>query len=79
MKRHEATLPRWAAFALAAAAALAVLGLATILGKRLGRRKSDGAPADTDLGEPGRNIEQRLDEAVMETFPASDPIATRIE
>lgn len=37
------------------------------------------SPADSDLGEPGRNLEQRLDEAIQETFPASDPIAVRVE
>ena len=36
-------------------------------------------PADTPLGTPGRNMEERLDEAIQETFPASDPIAVRIE
>ncbi len=36
-------------------------------------------PADTPLGEPGHNQEQRLDEALQETFPGSDPIATHIE
>lgn len=36
-------------------------------------------PADTPLGPPGRNLDQRLDEAVEETFPASDPIAVHIE
>jgi hypothetical protein len=36
-------------------------------------------PADAHLGEPGRNTEQRLDEAVQETFPASDPISLKIE
>ena len=35
--------------------------------------------ADSPLGVAGRNIEQRLDEAVQETFPASDPIAVHIE
>jgi len=35
--------------------------------------------ADTPLGEPGRNLEQRLEEALRETFPASDAIATHIE
>ncbi len=38
-----------------------------------------GTPAARDLGEPGRNTERRLDEAVEETFPASDPIAVHIE
>jgi hypothetical protein len=36
-------------------------------------------PADTPLGEPGRNDDERLDEALQETFPGSDPIATHIE
>ena len=37
------------------------------------------SPADTPLGEPGRNTDQRLDEAIQETFPASDPISLKIE
>ena len=36
-------------------------------------------PADSPMGEPGRNQELRLDEALQETFPASDPISTGIE
>ncbi|HUR95692.1 MAG TPA: hypothetical protein VMY76_14000 [Gemmatimonadales bacterium] len=36
-------------------------------------------PADRDLGTPGRNLDQRLDEAIEESFPASDPISLRIE
>lgn len=36
-------------------------------------------PADTPIGPPGRNLDQRLDEAIEETFPASDPIAVHIE
>ena len=36
-------------------------------------------PADLDLGTPGQNTEARLEEALQETFPASDPIATHIE
>ncbi|MGN6393365.1 MAG: hypothetical protein ACTHM9_14115 [Gemmatimonadales bacterium] len=36
-------------------------------------------PADMPLGEPGHNTELRLDEALQETFPGSDPIATQIE
>jgi hypothetical protein len=35
--------------------------------------------ADTPIGPPGENLEDRLDEAIQETFPASDPIATRID
>lgn len=36
-------------------------------------------PADLDLGMPGQNTELRLEEALRETFPASDAIATHIE
>ena len=37
------------------------------------------SPADADMGEAGRNDEERLEEALQETFPGSDPISTRIE
>jgi hypothetical protein len=37
------------------------------------------SPADTPIGPPGENLEDRLDEAIQETFPASDPISTRID
>jgi hypothetical protein len=36
-------------------------------------------PADAPMGTPGRNEEQRLDEALQETFPTSDPVSIRIE
>ena len=36
-------------------------------------------PADTHMGEPGRNDDERLDEAIQESFPTSDPISVRIE
>jgi hypothetical protein len=36
-------------------------------------------PAETPLGPPGQNEEDRLDEAIQETFPASDPISVRID
>ena len=36
-------------------------------------------PADSPMGVPGRNQELRLEEALQETFPASDPISTAIE
>lgn len=35
--------------------------------------------ADTPIGPTGENEEDRLDEAIQETFPASDPIAICIE
>jgi hypothetical protein len=35
--------------------------------------------ADRPLGRPGRNDQERLDEALDESFPASDPPSTRIE
>jgi hypothetical protein len=36
-------------------------------------------PADTHMGEAGRNEEERLDEAPQESFPTSDPVSVRIE
>jgi hypothetical protein len=36
-------------------------------------------PADTPMGEAGRNEEERLDEALQESFPTSDPVSVRIE
>jgi hypothetical protein len=88
-------LSRWAAIALAGCAVVAGLAaVRTFWTRHLGapRPRVRGTtrppitqptvpanPADADLGEPGRNTEQRLDEALMETFPTSDPIATRIE
>ena len=35
--------------------------------------------ADAPIGPPGENEDDRLDEAIQETFPASDPISTRID
>jgi hypothetical protein len=35
--------------------------------------------ADSPIGPPGQNEDDRLDEAIQETFPASDPISTHIE
>ncbi len=34
---------------------------------------------DRPLGPPGHNEEDRLDEALEESFPTSDPPSTRIE
>jgi hypothetical protein len=31
------------------------------------------------IGTPGENEEDRLDEAIDESFPASDPVSVRIE
>jgi hypothetical protein len=36
-------------------------------------------PADAPIGAPGRNEEDRLDEAIQESFPASDPVSIHIE
>jgi hypothetical protein len=38
-----------------------------------------GHAGDRPLGPPGRNEEDRLDEALEESFPSSDPPSTRIE
>ena len=35
--------------------------------------------ADTPIGPPGENEDDRLDEAIQETFPASDPISISID
>ena len=35
--------------------------------------------ADQPIGPPGHNEEERLDEALKETFPTSDPISIHIE
>jgi hypothetical protein len=42
-------------------------------------RRVPVTPADAPLGEPGRNQDLRLDEALKETFPASDPVSIHIE
>ncbi len=34
--------------------------------------------ADTPIGQPGRNDEDRLDEALQESFPTSDPVSIQI-
>ena len=54
--------------------------------RALSRRPGPATPslvtinaADAPLGVPGRNQELRLEEALQETFPASDPISTGIE
>ncbi len=36
-------------------------------------------PADAPIGPPGENADSRLDEAIEETFPASDPISIQID
>jgi hypothetical protein len=40
---------------------------------------SEANPADAPIGPPGANQESRLDEALEESFPASDPVSVRIE
>lgn len=37
------------------------------------------SPADTPIGPPGHNLEDRLDEALEESFPGSDPVSIHIE
>jgi len=37
------------------------------------------SPADMPMGSPGDNLEERLDEALHESFPASDPVSVHIE
>jgi hypothetical protein len=37
------------------------------------------SPADMPMGIPGENLDDRLDEAIHESFPASDPVSVRIE
>jgi hypothetical protein len=41
----------------------------------MNRTAGDPAPADGDPADVSKHIEDRLDEALEETFPASDPIA----
>ncbi|HRP06860.1 MAG TPA: hypothetical protein PLL69_00095 [Gemmatimonadales bacterium] len=36
-------------------------------------------PADAAIGPAGRNLENRLDEGIEESFPASDPVSVHIE
>ena len=45
----------------------------------LNKKRALPAPNPADLGEPGRNTDKRLDEAIEESFPASDPVSIRIE
>jgi hypothetical protein len=45
----------------------------------LHRKRALPAPDPGNLGEPGRNTDERLDEAIEESFPASDPVSIRIE
>ena len=66
--------------------AVAIVGLvAAVLAYQMGGRgggRTEGRAlkaADNGIGGPDPNLEQRLDEALMETFPASDPIAIHIE
>ena len=73
------------------ALALAGVVVSTLVVRSLGRmgkrrRKTPMTPAtspvnaaDSDIGRPGENEENRLDEALEESFPASDPVSIRIE
>jgi hypothetical protein len=81
MRFTKDTVPIWAGVLLLGTAAVLLLRGRRGRGVRppVTQAIVPTTPADVDLGEPGRNQEARLDEAVMETFPASDPIATHIE
>jgi hypothetical protein len=35
--------------------------------------------AETPIGPAGRNIEDRLDEALQESFPTSDPVSIQVD
>ncbi|MBC8087176.1 MAG: hypothetical protein H7Z40_07895 [Phycisphaerae bacterium] len=35
-------------------------------------------PADAPMGEPGKNEEERLDEALQESMTTSDPVSIKI-
>jgi hypothetical protein len=71
---------------------LALAGWRLLAGRRARAHRTSGAvrgpvtqamvpnrPAHAGLGQPGHNLEERLDEAIEESFPASDPIAVSIE
>ena len=45
----------------------------------LDKKRALPAPDPKDMGEPGRNTEKRLDAAIEESFPASDPVSIHIE
>ena len=38
----------------------------------------DAQAADAPIGQPGDNDEDRLDEALQESFPTSDPVSIQI-
>lgn len=39
---------------------------------------TDVHAADTQIGPPGQNDDDRLDEALQESFPTSDPVSIQI-
>jgi hypothetical protein len=70
-----------AAFAAAAFVAYRVVSKRMNASKRPGPMTpatTDVQAAETPIGQPGRNLDDRLDEALQESFPTSDPVSIQI-
>jgi hypothetical protein len=82
--RHSTIVSALGVLALTAAITWLVRRLGSPRGKVSPRHAMTQAlvpvqPADLPLGPPGENLERRLDEALEETYPGSDPISVHIE